>query len=1141
MPAGSARDYNSKSGGGGSDGKASSSSTFRFLITTDNHLGYLERDPRRGEDSYTTFEEVLRVGYGLYSTPTLSAHKDGGDGEEEAQRSHPDRPTSSSSSSSSSLSPFPCVDAMLHSGDLFHDNKPSLGCLVRVCSLFRKYVFGSKPIEFELLSDPRVNFPTHALPLANFQDPNLNISLPVFAINGNHDDPVGGTSALDILATNGCLNYFGLTPSLEAIHITPILLKKGSTYIALYGLGHIRDERLLRCFRLKKVTFEPPPPLTTSQSSSTRESREGTHPSSSSVSRAGGELTWFRLLLLHQNRSARSSTAVALGMDGLEVFSGPIPTGPSSPSSSGSGGPPTAPPAPPPPSSFRSQLEPLLHGYEMDLVLWGHEHLQQMKPQTSPYGFDVVQPGSTIRTALPSFYQPNPEKQCGILEIRGSMYRLVPIPLKSVRPLVMRTVELAEEFPHARTVDAVEKVLREVLNEMIIEAEQQQVVHIPEDVLRFHPHIKFPLVALAVDFNDASSAPFPKPNVYRLGQEYMDVVANPQEMIRPLAPAATRRGGATGVGWSLFGGGAAGEEGVGAGWLLHDRRRRRGPNGEWVESPHAPQGAEEEDGLAPSIPLLQLHDIRAKVAEVFDRNAKDACTLLSEMEMTSAVHAFAEKGETAAIDERIVELLSGAQKYAFRELKSSRRRGVLPAASLASTTRAPHPTATTGKETVVGAGGPLSVSMQEVPTPAIVDGEGVEGEEDIQRLLNPDLIAAAVARRKRVLNQRYHESLEHELRVAANRRYHQEGTLEDDDEGGASAVTEEEANANRNDASGKEIQKKAISHREEEETPLLHPNRHRDFGGSGAHKREEKAWMEEAYREGERGKRPAEKSRRTAVPDVFDVEDGQDVFQEDAEEENGRGREGGRGNHRTHHNLTTRHRALDLEVDPFGQGETSLSSSSWGQNETKKHGEEEDEVGRLAAGEKRKRVPGASASSGFAMEAFFRGAPHNRVEDPLYDDPYASSSPSARSVRKETMNGEEDDDDEEEWTRLKNQAIVAGVHRGIPVLPRGGGGRARGRDNAMRRKAEANSDKEEGGDGGDDTYGEDALEKVCATRRRGGGGRRMPPSEGGGKKRKGKKEEAEDAFGQGWMLKGDFAPLPLQIPGAKRGQGGGGG
>lgn len=33
----------------------------RILVATDNHLGYLERDPIRGSDSFKTFEEILTI------------------------------------------------------------------------------------------------------------------------------------------------------------------------------------------------------------------------------------------------------------------------------------------------------------------------------------------------------------------------------------------------------------------------------------------------------------------------------------------------------------------------------------------------------------------------------------------------------------------------------------------------------------------------------------------------------------------------------------------------------------------------------------------------------------------------------------------------------------------------------------------------------------------------------------------------------------------------------------------------------------------------------------------------------------------------------------------------------------------------
>ena len=45
----------------------------------------------------------------------------------------------------------------------------------------------------------------------NFEDPNVNVGLPVFTIHGNHDDPAGtdSLSAVDLLSTARLINYFG--------------------------------------------------------------------------------------------------------------------------------------------------------------------------------------------------------------------------------------------------------------------------------------------------------------------------------------------------------------------------------------------------------------------------------------------------------------------------------------------------------------------------------------------------------------------------------------------------------------------------------------------------------------------------------------------------------------------------------------------------------------------------------------------------------------------------------------------------------------------------------------------------------------------------------------------------------------------
>ncbi|XP_060016213.1 double-strand break repair protein MRE11 isoform X1 [Lagenorhynchus albirostris] len=215
--------------------------TFKILVATDIHLGYMEKDAVRGNDTFVTLDEILRL----------------------AQEND--------------------VDFILLGGDLFHENKPSRKTIHNCLELLRKYCMGDRPVQFEIISDQSVNFGFSKFPWVNYEDSNLNISIPVFSIHGNHDDPTGADSlcALDILSCAGFVNHFGRSMSVEKIDISPVLLQKGSTKIALYGLGSIPDERLYRMFVNKKVTMLRP-------------KEDGN--------------SWFNLFVIHQNRSKHGST-----------------------------------------------------------------------------------------------------------------------------------------------------------------------------------------------------------------------------------------------------------------------------------------------------------------------------------------------------------------------------------------------------------------------------------------------------------------------------------------------------------------------------------------------------------------------------------------------------------------------------------------------------------------------------------------------------------------------------------------------------------------------------------------------------------------------------------------------------------------
>ncbi|KAF2120606.1 Mre11 DNA-binding presumed domain-containing protein [Lophiotrema nucula] len=215
--------------------------TIRILVATDSHVGFNERDAVRKDDSWKTFHEIM----------CLAKEHD--------------------------------VDMVLHGGDLFHENVPSRKSMYQVMRSLRMNCLGDKPCELEMLSDASENFEgvfTHV----NWEDPDINVAVPVFAIHGNHDDPSGEGhfAALDLLQVSGLVNYYGRMPQSDKIAIKPVLLQKGHTKLALYGMSNIRDERLFRTFREGDVKFFLP----------------GTQKDE-----------WFNLMSVHQNHHAYTETS----------------------------------------------------------------------------------------------------------------------------------------------------------------------------------------------------------------------------------------------------------------------------------------------------------------------------------------------------------------------------------------------------------------------------------------------------------------------------------------------------------------------------------------------------------------------------------------------------------------------------------------------------------------------------------------------------------------------------------------------------------------------------------------------------------------------------------------------------------------
>lgn len=176
---------------------------------------------------------------------------------------------------------------------------------------------------------------------------------------------------MDLLSTNGLVNYFGRWTDLTKINISPILLRKGSTQLALYGLSYIHDGRLARLFEESKVVLERP---------------------------ETGE--WFNLMVLHQNRADRG------------------------------------------PKNFLP--EKILPEF-INLFLWGHEHDCRIVPEANDtHGFFVTQPGSSVATSLCEGEAL--DKHIGLLLVHGTKFKLEPIKLKTVRPFIFDSVNLAEHY-----------------------------------------------------------------------------------------------------------------------------------------------------------------------------------------------------------------------------------------------------------------------------------------------------------------------------------------------------------------------------------------------------------------------------------------------------------------------------------------------------------------------------------------------------------------------------------------------------------------------------------------------------------------------------------------------------------------------
>eukprot|EP01103_Thecamoeba_quadrilineata_P006961 TRINITY_DN1671_c0_g1_i1.p1 TRINITY_DN1671_c0_g1~~TRINITY_DN1671_c0_g1_i1.p1 ORF type:complete len:626 (-),score=141.89 TRINITY_DN1671_c0_g1_i1:70-1947(-) len=404
--------------------------------------------------------------------------------------------------------------------------------------LLRKYCLGDDPVNFEIVSEQDINFP-NGFKRVNYEDPNYNVELPVFSIHGNHDDPSGdgGYAALDLLSVTNLVNYYGKSENIDEITIYPILIRKGTTKLALYGLGNIRDERLYRTFQQKKVKLMRP-----------IEDRE----------------EWFSLMTLHQNRVAHS------------------------------------------PKNFihESMLENFL-----DFVFWGHEHECLIKPQQSTVGeFYISQPGSSVATSLSE--GESKKKYVGLLKVCRDQFLLKPLPLTTVRPFLIETVDLSLEEISPTDFDQIFGFLTNKVEEMLskVEKEFQQ------------PGVK-PLLRLKIEYGKHLTI-----SPQRFGQRFVGRVANPDEIL-----------------------------------LFHRRR----PTTTIRKKKGEQQKGEDEAESKQRPQVLDETTMASLISSYLETQQK--LELLPESELNQALHSFVDKDEKNALSDFVNRTLEHTQKMLQKE------------------------------------------------------------------------------------------------------------------------------------------------------------------------------------------------------------------------------------------------------------------------------------------------------------------------------------------------------------------------------------------------------------------------------------------------------------------------------------------
>lgn len=111
----------------------------KLAISSGNHLGFAFEHPIRKNDSFEAFEEILKKSREIN------------------------------------------VDFLLLAGNLSEEARPSQEILCKTMNVFKENIMGNKCINFEISWD------NSSIKSVNYASENINIDLPVFAIQGKNE------------------------------------------------------------------------------------------------------------------------------------------------------------------------------------------------------------------------------------------------------------------------------------------------------------------------------------------------------------------------------------------------------------------------------------------------------------------------------------------------------------------------------------------------------------------------------------------------------------------------------------------------------------------------------------------------------------------------------------------------------------------------------------------------------------------------------------------------------------------------------------------------------------------------------------------------------------------------------------------